>query len=1288
MDSRNQIAAHRSLHMPDPIIPAETISSDSAALPSRITDALRRAEAHRVKGRGQETLAAYDEVLAILPDHAETLLNRGVILRMMGKREEALASYWRALQTGVDWPILWQNAANALIDMNRLPEARSAVEALLRRAPLSPDGWQLLGALAARHGAETTAEVCLSRALALAPRNEGILCRLAALMSQRGALTNARRLFADAQKIGPLSPTTHSGYAQTLISEGHLDEAERHLRRALELDVDQLDAHLGLARLLLLKGELETGWVEYEWRRRKPESQLPKLPGQEWDGSPLKDKTILVYSEQGLGDVIQFARYIPLLAQVGAKVHFVVPRPLYRLMQGLPGVTELLTDLRPTITFDFHVPLLSIPKLMGISLKTVPAQIPYLRLASTAKLPVPAGTRIKVGIVWAGSPKHVNDRHRSIDLDSFLSLASVNGVTLYSLQAGPRASDVVKQAHPALIIDLSPHLKDFAETAAIVSQLDLVVCVDTSVAHLAGALGKPVWMLTPFSPDWRWLLERKDSPWYPTMQLYRQSEPTRWDDVMGRIVADLKSITAKRPDVSDHGEFMVNAIFPRVDGSPRYRMPVPRVFMNDPGVRYLVTHERMGAGYEYATRSFIDAHLEPGDLFLDIGAHWGIMALHAVTRWPNNVTAIACEPLPLNLPHLRRWVGDNGLADVIEVVAAAVSNESGRGGLRPESTMGHSLVKTPDGQIPVVTIDDMLAERPALADRRVIVKIDVEGSEPDVVDGMSALLASGRVAVIIWERGTSYQGPEGKNRILALRARLAGLGYTAWRFESEDRAGAMIPFVEDGWDGNVFELAPGLAPHPAYGEPRPASVAQPDDPILAAAQQATQFLNEGAQLQKANKIDQALALYAKASMLERRLPDLYNNLGVAMRTVSRLAASEAAYRRATAINRQRPGTLSNLANVLREAGKLDEAEQVHKNALAQAPDDSRLLYNYGLLKRDVGSPVEAQKIFEQTLQLDPTNNECRWDHALSLLQQGDYATGFPAYETRWGLARCPSRNIALPRWTGEPLEGRTIFLHDEQGFGDVLQWARFIPEVRKRGAGRIILECQPELLRLMALAPEVDALVQRGQAIPDADVYAPLLSLPGLFGTTLETLPRTVPYLRAPEPSLPVPSDDRLKMGLVWAGKPTPRDRSCPLQTLLPVLGDPRFSVLSLQAGPPAADLKALGTQGLITDLGPRLHDFAETAAIMSKLDILVTIDTSVAHLAGALGIRTCLLLLYASDWRWFDRGTDSPWYPSLRLFRQDQPNQWERALDDLANYLDDFASERKGPLPSPNNLR
>ena len=1240
------------------------VNDTNALLMGRIQEALNRGLSHQQAKQYREAVAAYDQVLAINPENLAALVNKGVALRQLHRPAEAMACYWLAVAAAPESLEAWCNAGNALGDLGRNEEARAVLKVVLQRAPKTAEAWLALGIGLSGHRQLAAAEACLRRAGALAPNNVAARLRLAALLNETGAAKAALEQFLALLELFPEEPAVHSGLGQALVSLGRLDEAEAPLCRSLELQADHLDGHLGLARLCLLKGDLTSGWSEYEWRRHKNEGKFPKLSGTEWDGSDPRGKTILVYAEQGFGDTLQFIRYLPLLAQRGARVVVVCQVSMLKLIQAMPGVASAQAVWRPLPAYDYWTPLLSLPLRMGPVAEDLVHRVPYLKPPRQgAILPAPMGSRLKVGLVWAGSPTHPNDSSRSLALTDLLPVTGIHGVTVYSLQKGPRASDLRGVAHPALITDLSSVLGDFADTADIVAGLDLLVTVDTAVAHLAGALGKPVWVLLPCDPDWRWQLERSDSPWYPTMTLFRQSEPGEWGPVVEQIVRGLQNEVSTRAIPAALPDIQLNSVF------GRFHMTAPRGLLSDPGIRFLVGKERAGIGYEYATRSFLDAHLRPEDLFIDVGAHWGIMTLQAVSRWPGQIHALAIEPLPGNLPYLHRWVSDNDVGDCVEIIAAAAADRPGQGRLRPESTMGHSLIKERAGPVTVVSIDQLLAERPQFVERRVIVKIDVEGSEVDVVKGMDRLLRSGRVAAVIWEYGVEYHKPEGQKRLKALLAKFTELKFTAWCFESEDDAGPLAPFgkeVPPGWRGNVFQLAEGIEPRTDYGHPRPTPVAQPEDHKLDGALRARHLFVRSMGLPQQGKIKEAMALLTEAAAIDSTISELYNNMGVILRGTGRHAAAAACYRRALSLTPDDTGVMSNLGNVLRELGRLCEASALQAKALELQPNDSGLIYNAAIVHRDAGRPDDALALLDRSLDLHPGNNDCRWDRALVLLQSGDYARGFPAYEARWNLPRARSRRWPLPAWDGAPLDGRNIFLTDEQGFGDLLQFARFIPELKARGAGKVVLECQPELLRLMALAPGVDAALPRDRAVPACDVTAPVLSLPGLFGTTLESLPKKTSYLVAPEPACVLPSDGRFKLGLVWAGKTTPRDRSIPLERLLPLLGDPRIAAFSLQVGPRAADLKSSGADAFVTDLAASLFDFAETAAVLKQLDLLITIDTAVAHLAGALGVPTFVLLRYTSDWRWFDKGADSPWYPSLTLFRQHAPDRWEVAVDTL----------------------
>jgi hypothetical protein len=268
-------------------------------------------------------------------------------------------------------------------------------------------------------------------------------------------------------------------------------------------------------------------------------------PVRQWNGEDIAGRTILLHGEQGFGDTIQALRYVPLVAARGGRVLLDVPPPLARLAARLPGVAELVTEGQAPSRFDFHSPLLSLPRAFATAPETIPADIPYLSAEPEAIArwgDATAGDGFKVGLVWAGSPLHRSDARRSIAVEKLEPLLRLPGARFFSLQVGERAADLARLA-PGLVTDLAPKLSDFAETAAVIAHLDLLITVDTAVAHLAGALGRPAWVMLRRVPDWRWLIDREDSPWYPTLRLWRQRTRGDWDEVVRRVRAALQEIS-------------------------------------------------------------------------------------------------------------------------------------------------------------------------------------------------------------------------------------------------------------------------------------------------------------------------------------------------------------------------------------------------------------------------------------------------------------------------------------------------------------------------------------------------------------------------------------------------------------------------------------------------------------------------------------------------------------------------------------------------------------------------
>lgn len=445
------------------------------------------------------------------------------------------------------------------------------------------------------------------------------------------------------------------------------------------------------------------------------------------------------------------------------------------------------------------------------------------------------------------------------------------------------------------------------------------------------------------------------------------------------------------------------------------------------------------------------------------------------------------------------------------------------------------------------------------------------------------------------------------------------------------------------------------------------------------APQAQQAFAAAAQAWRESRMEAAEQGFAAAALLEPGWSSAHANLGAVLRRLGKGEAAVASYRRALTVGAEDAGTLSNMGNALRDLGLLEDSEAAHRRAVALAPNNWGYRYNLALLLRDRRLHGEARAMMAELAAADPENAEIQWDLALADLYLGDYRTGFAGYEWRIKLARNPVRDHPGPRWTGDDPTGRTILLLAEQGFGDALQFARYVPLLAARGA-RVVLECLPEQAELFASLRGVAALVAKGAPPPVHDCWAPLASLPHLLGTEFDNIPADVPYLSAPpRPNLRIvpPPGQKLAVGLVWAGKTTPRDRSWPLELLTPLLGDPRATFYSLQLGPRAGDLKSTGLERLVRDAAPALQSFADTAHVMDHLDLIITIDTSVAHLAGALGRPVWVLLRYVSDWRWQDEPLTSPWYPTMRLFRQPDPSDFKTPVAEMAAALASLIDER-----------
>jgi tetratricopeptide (TPR) repeat protein len=448
------------------------------------------------EGKDEEAATCYRAVLALNPSNADAASNLGVVLRRQGRLDEAVASYRLAAQLRPDHADAHYNLGNALL------------------AQATPD----------------EAIASYQRAIAVRPNHAESHYNLGNALSAENRVADAAASFARALELRPGYFEASNNLGKALQGLGRHEEAMRCFDAALALAPEHADIHYNRSLLLLLTGRIEEGWAEHEWRWRAAGFTSPRrdFTAPVWDGSQRPDATLLLHAEQGLGDTIQFVRYAAAARARVGRVILEVPLPLLPLMGGVEGVDEIVVAGRKLPFFHAHAPLLTLPHLFG---EPAGLAAPYLaadpeRVARWAAELGEAGP--KVGLVWAGNPKHGNDRNRSLPAAELWPLLAEGRAQLFSLQLPPRSGDLAELGLDETIADLSARLTDFTETAAALAALDLVITVDTSVAHLAGALGRPVWLLLPFAPDWRWGLGSAESRWYPTMRLLRQTQAGDW----------------------------------------------------------------------------------------------------------------------------------------------------------------------------------------------------------------------------------------------------------------------------------------------------------------------------------------------------------------------------------------------------------------------------------------------------------------------------------------------------------------------------------------------------------------------------------------------------------------------------------------------------------------------------------------------------------------------------------------------------------------------------------------
>ncbi|MCX8517226.1 MAG: tetratricopeptide repeat protein, partial [Rhodoferax sp.] len=1067
--------------------------------------------------RLDEAMLHYDQALALQPDYADAHHNRGIALKLLGRLEEALASMDAALALQPDFAECLGNRGTVLQELGRMEEALASYDRALLLAPHSAQAHHNRATQLEKMQRYPEALIHYAEAIAIQPNHHEAWTGQGNCHEKLDRHPQALDSYAQAIACKPDHALAHYNRGNVLVNLMRHAEAIASYEQAIAIQPDYASAWWNKAINLLVQGRFAEGWPLYEWRwQGDARSLLRSFTQPLWLGAQsLAGKTILLHAEQGLGDSIQFCRYASQLSAQGATVLLEVPQPLVNLLAGLDGVSAVIEQGAELPAFDCHCPLLSLPLACKTQVHTIPAAPRYLasdpgqRQAWSARLG--QKTRPRIGLVWSGNAAHSNDRKRSIALAELRPYLPA-GFDYISLQNAVRDSDL-----PALqnsgIRHYAQHIHDFADTAALVDLLDLVISVDTSVAHLCGALGKTTLLLLPYTADWRWLLERGDSPWYPSLRLLRQGADRQWAPVLQTLAPLLQQAIANP---------------------------------NQPPAR---AAPRMGQAVQPEDA---ETHFNRGNLLRQRNNPQQALASYeqALARQPGFAQAWYCRGLALD-----------DLARHAEALAS---------------------------------YDQALALQPGYAEA-------------------------------LHRRGTALQ---------------------------------------------------------LLGRPQEA-LASLDAALALKADFVECLDHRGTVLYGLKRMEEALASYDRALAYAPAAALIHYNRGTVLEYQKRHQQALACYQRVIALQPHHFKAWIGVATAQQELLRFEDALQSHQQAIALQPDHAPAHFNLGNLLQNLLRHSEAIASYDRALALQPDFASAWWNKSIALLQTGQWDAGWALHEWRW--KRAPAnmrRHFQQPLWLGQPdLAGKTILLYAEQGLGDCIQFCRYAKQLKASGA-RVLLQVPEALLALVQGVEGVDVVLENRQPLPAFDFQCPLLSLPLVFQTRPDSIPAAAGYLHS-HPQKRQQWRQRLgqrtkpRIGLVWSGNAEhklDRFRSIPLADLCQHL-PPGLVYVSLQKEVRSSDRAALAASG-IRDVSQHLHDFADTAALVDVLDLVVCVDTSVAHLAGALGKTTWLLLPYVPDWRWLLEREDTPWYTSVTLLRQGAERQWAAVLQKLAVCLQGLAGQ------------
>lgn len=616
--------------------------------------------------------------------------------------------------------------------MGNYEQAISLFDRAIAQDPTDIASMNSKGKTLIKAGQIEAAVLCFQNIISLNWKLPEVYCNLGVALHQLDRVHDARDAYQTALKLkkGYFEPLRNM--AILLRDQGDIDGSINAFEQLISGYPEQVDLHFDLACSLLLKGDYARGWQEYEWRWISTNTTKPKLKGKEWRGEPLSNKTILIYCEQSAGDAIQFSRFIPMLAAQGLKTILQCPDTLIPLFSHMKGVDQVISVNQKAKGYDVHCPIMSLPLYLGITLDNLPARTPYLshdyRPVNELQL---SKEKYHIGVAWAGSTMHSIDSKHSCNVELFRSLTDIDRVQLHSLQKLDKDATT-----PDFMVDYSELLTNYGNTAALINKLDLVITVDTSVAHLAGALGKPVWLLLAHAPNWSWLQKGESSPWYPTAKLIRQISPGDWRGIFAEIRNTLSMQLGGNKLVSEQqteSSYELNsAIYS--DGFNQIAKCRHGMMIFNKHDAYVGRSLKLYGEFSEGEIEVFDRYISPGHTVVEVGANIGAHTVYLSKRVGTQGSVIAIEPQRLVFQTLCANLAINNLTNVITYQAGAGSADGvitvpNVDPNEPHNFGGVSLGGSEGYLVPLMTIDSLNMTHCNL------LKLDVEGMEIEVIKG-------------------------------------------------------------------------------------------------------------------------------------------------------------------------------------------------------------------------------------------------------------------------------------------------------------------------------------------------------------------------------------------------------------------------------------------------------------------------------------------------------------------------------------------------------------------------